>query len=461
MASTLTIADLASDPGLDTRIVSGDRGSERAVMWAHSCEMSDPTRWLGPHELLMTVGLCIPTGSQKQRAFIASLDDAGLAGIAIGDDDMAPHLTKALFAESEARNFPVLITGQDTPFAILGRTVAAANADRQTMDVLMLAKLYQVAGRRDADALRTGAQLSDLFGTTLTVVDDATGCVVIGPGVVASPGLRAHKLRTQRPTHLLLSPDARLNGFALVHLSQVLAVDAAGLLQDANDIARRGAEAFQAALAGSRSAMATWWGENSVAYRVFVTESGATATVSMALALAGLSAAVVETGGRTVVAVPSTDVAEAQRIAGAVGVRAGVSSEQRDLADLSGALSEAASEYDDPNASERLWSEFHGQSVSLLARSHSESMRIVETVLGPLAEENNRSSPLRSTLFCLLDNDLRWSDTARKLGLHRQSLIYRMEQVEKVTGRSVRRTRDLAELWLARSTWEQYAAGRR
>ncbi|WP_309081624.1 PucR family transcriptional regulator ligand-binding domain-containing protein [Zhihengliuella sp.] len=114
MAKSLTIRDLVASPVLGTRTHSGAAGLDRPVLWAHSCELKDPARWLQPHELLMTVGMCVPAGSDAQRAFIADLDDAGLAGIAIGDHGFAPPLTPALADESNARGFPVLLTEQQT-----------------------------------------------------------------------------------------------------------------------------------------------------------------------------------------------------------------------------------------------------------------------------------------------------------------------------------------------------------
>jgi purine catabolism regulator len=76
----LTIADLAATASLESRFLAGERGGDRRVMWAHSCEMPNPENWLGPHELLMTVGLCVPADADAQVSFIERLNDAGLAG---------------------------------------------------------------------------------------------------------------------------------------------------------------------------------------------------------------------------------------------------------------------------------------------------------------------------------------------------------------------------------------------
>ena len=81
---------------------------------------------------------------------------------------------------------------------------------------------------------------------------------------------------------------------------------------------------------------------------------------------------------------------------------------------------------------------------------------LIDSVLGPLAEEDARMSGLRTTLFAFLDNDLRWQTTAQQLGIHRQTLVYRLQQVESTTCRSVRTTKDIAEFWLARTAWAQF-----
>lgn len=46
--SVLTVGHLLSTASLGLHSVAGKAGLDRSVLWAHSCEMSDPTQWLGP-----------------------------------------------------------------------------------------------------------------------------------------------------------------------------------------------------------------------------------------------------------------------------------------------------------------------------------------------------------------------------------------------------------------------------
>ncbi|GAA3708111.1 PucR family transcriptional regulator [Zhihengliuella alba] len=463
MAKSLTIRDLVASPVLGTRTHSGAAGLDRPVLWAHSCELKDPARWLQPHELLMTVGMCVPAGSDAQRAFIADLDDAGLAGIAIGDHGFAPPLTPALADESNARGFPVLLTERQTPFVALSRMVASFGAEEQSMGVLRLAKLYNVAGRRGTAEKRSGRPLAELFSTKVTVVDDETSCVVIGDGTVAPASGRRHPLRTLRPTHLLLESEEFLDGLSMVHLSQVLEVDANELLQAAVDHVDRGEEVLTRSLASRMDAgraLTEHWGLERPGYRVMVTECDVAARVPLSLALTSSPAVCGQVDGRQVVAVPVAGVPDVRERLDELGLVVGASAVHHDEGDLGGAIEEAVSEYQFARARGQRWREFRGERLSLLGRSRSEREHIVQGVLGPLAGEDPKMTSLRETLFAFLDHDQNWNETAKAQNLHRQSVAYRMNRVEELTGRSVRRTQHLAEFWLARTAWEQYVVER-
>lgn len=458
MTSALTIADIISDSTLDTRIISGHGGLSREVSWAHSCEMPDPERWMRPGELLMTVGLCVPQGSKLQRKFIADLDDAGLAGITIGEDLLAPHLTKALFDESELRGFPVLATGHSIPFIAVSRMVALANADRHSRNALRLSRLYQAAARRDLPAKRTGLPLNSLFGTTIRVIDDKTSCVVIGSGAIEPHPHQVRPLRTLRPTTLLLENDKSLDSFAILHLSQVLTVDTNEILQSALEHSRTGTRALEQALTrrhGAIDSLQSRWGQPDSAYRIIATQSPVEERLPLALSLAGLGAAVTRVRGTQIIAAVSGEIDTIRSILAELSLIASVSSVHRETADIAGAAEEAISEFPTAQVRNESWHEFQGARVSLLGRSISEQRAIVTAVLGELAEFDPRNEPLRDTLFAFLDHNMKWNETAKVLNLHRQSVVYRLERVEEVTGRSVRKSKDLAEFYLARTAWQQ------
>ena len=98
-------------------------GQSRRTLGATVERWLTPPKWLGPHELLMTVGLCVPTVAEEQAAFVARLDDAGLAGMMIGDHAPGPMLSDAMFAEADRRDFPILLAGALISYAVVARHV--------------------------------------------------------------------------------------------------------------------------------------------------------------------------------------------------------------------------------------------------------------------------------------------------------------------------------------------------
>lgn len=411
----------------------------------------------------MTTGMCVPADAEAQRRFIAALDEAGLAGITIGDDGLAPPLTGAMMDESQRRGFPILRTGPNTPFVAIGRMVASSNSNKQTMDVLRLAKLYRIAAQRDPADRRSAAPLKKLFGTAITVVDEATGCVVIGEGHLGPVKARSHPLRTVRHARLILGEDSRLDALSLVHLSQVLEVDANEIFQSAMKNISESTATFENALAGrleARSALGNLWGGNHGGYRVMATACDVELRVQLALALATPDTLTTGKDGKQLTAVPESKFEQVKALFRELGLGAGASAVHFDPADLEAAVDEARSEFAAAGGNGGTFSEFRGERVSLLARSKSERGQIVKSVLGPLASDDARFAPLRETLFTFLDLNLHWNETAEALKLHRQSVVYRLDRVEQLTGRSVRRTKDLAELWLARTSWQSLEADR-
>ncbi|WP_314196253.1 helix-turn-helix domain-containing protein [uncultured Arthrobacter sp.] len=276
-------------------------------------------------------------------------------------------------------------------------------------------------------------------------------------------GTRSHPLRTLRNTRLFLGDDSRLDALSLVHLSQVLEVDANEILQSALKKISESTATFESALAGrleARSALGSLWAGDHWGYRVLTTVCQVELRVQLALALSSPATVTTSKGGKQLVAVPASEFEHAKALFQELDLPAGASAAHYDPGDLGAAVDEAFSEYAAAVASEDSFSEFRGERVSLLARSKSERAQIVKAVLGPLASDDARIASLRETLFTFLDHDLHWNETAETLKLHRQSVVYRLDRVEQLTGRSVRRTKDLAELWLARTSWESLEAER-
>jgi purine catabolism regulator len=71
-------------------------------------------------------------------------------------------------------------------------------------------------------------------------------------------------------------------------------------------------------------------------------------------------------------------------------------------------------------------------------------------VLGALlAYDAAHDSRLVQSLQVFLEENRSWQRAALRLIIHKQTLVYRMERVEQITGRKLDRIADVTELWLA------------
>lgn len=96
---------------------------------------------------------------------------------------------------------------------------------------------------------------------------------------------------------------------------------------------------------------------------------------------------------------------------------------------------------------------FYGELNDLGApgpRSVSELRSLVTRVLGPLIDhDRSAGTDLLASLDLFLRHDRSWVRTAEALGVHRQTLVYRLAQVERLTGQKATSSSGIATLWTA------------
>lgn len=463
-SKVMRIQDLLAMPSLGLELLSGEQGASREVLWAHSCELEHPEQWLGPHELLMTVGLCVPAGPAEQARFIERLDGAGLAGLIVGDHEPLPKLTKDLFEEAERRNFPVMFASDDVPYAVVARHVAAANSSQQILQVVVLSKMYRMtsaAGDRDPDVLLT--ELSNLLQIDLEITDPLTGLTV-----AASKNHRSvehldpelFKISQHRIGETTLSlyeyANEYLDSFLLVHLLQILDVLVERSATVRAQKVAESTETLAKILADERTTQFEAFLRDypeADGYRIVISSEQDEERLARAAVITEIPAFVGRGASHTVALVAEALLPEFRNLVMKTRVGCGVSSVFNDYRDIRIAVDEATRVFHSIRDSEDFWNEFEGSTVALFVRSRHESDEIIGTVLGPLADDTASMLKLRETLFAFLDHDRHWQKTADSLNIHRQTLSYRLNRIEEETGLRLNRTADLSAVWIAYQAW--------
>jgi DNA-binding PucR family transcriptional regulator len=112
----LTVREVLGDVGVE--VLAGEANLDVPVRWVHISELPDPTPWLSGGELLLTTGLALDT-PKRQREFIDTLADHGLAGVGIGTGFTHETVPAALIEAANERGFPLFEVPYELPFIAL------------------------------------------------------------------------------------------------------------------------------------------------------------------------------------------------------------------------------------------------------------------------------------------------------------------------------------------------------
>jgi PucR family transcriptional regulator, purine catabolism regulatory protein len=466
----LTVRDIAALPGLELGLSAGGAGLDNPIRWVHVSELADPTPWLEGGELLITTGLGLGDLSRPQREYARRLAEHGLAGLAFGVGFGWAEPPAALVEESERLGFPVLTVPYEVPFIALTKAISSRLANEQLARVERALSVHE----RLAEAVLEGrgvrallAILGDHVGCSLALVDEHGRVVgerhatrlescdhvlelpVVADGEIAL--LRAGKPRGELGEYdrLVLHHGQTALAFELSRRHAVSAAElrlAGDLLEDLEhdrlderEIARRiGAFGLDP--------------QQPYAALLAVAPNGSAETLRAAAAqeLDGRGTAYLSAARRDraafLVATPHEEdaLAIAQALVEATaGARVGVGRPSTGRG-LGRSLLEARTALDAVDAPIASYHDLG--SLELLLSLPSASLEaFVARVLGPAAA----NAWLLESLAALLDTGCRWSEAAARLGVHRHTLRYRMEQLRKQTGRHPDDPAQRMELWLA------------
>lgn len=490
MEQNLQIADLLDMDAAGTHLIAGAGGIERRVLWAHSCELPDPYRWLGPNELLMTVGLCIPANPHDQVLLIRQLANAGLAGMAIGDDQMAPPLDPVMLAEADSLDFPLMIT-RGVPFASIGRMVAAANSNTQTQQVLTLSRLYQIILEPHEERDGFMKDLGRVFHVHLCCIDRVTGATLLPGGLqptedelheigvmeqvatvdrhrrigaLRDNSVSVWQINARRGAVLLVDEGqgSMLDSFTLVHLSRAVAVEADRRADMALAIAARGRQILNDAYSGevSTARLEREAEDHGFPMNEFYAVVAPPENAEMLMEALSMSSVLHASSVRNdylISLISGNELGRAIEVLGFHGIRAGISNSFAQISEVREAALRAQWAYESIGSGAKKIISYDEATFSITPRTESEAHEVIERVLGPLGEIGSGApTPLIETLCVYLDEDRNWKATSGALGIHRQTLAYRLTRIEKLTGRSLKSTRDLAEFWVARIALKQH-----
>jgi len=484
--SNLTIGDLVAMRQLACSVVAGAAGAGRTVVWAHVCELPDPWNWLSADDLLLTTGMSLPAAADGQTQFIRRLSEAGLAGIAIGDDLQAPPLTPDMLSEADDLSFPVLSVGHATPFAAIGRTVAIAAQSVQVSRIARLSRLYDATQAAPEDETSLLDRLSAELGHQLHVIDVELGSEVLhdahpldaelvdqlrsrvgdrldrlpprmaietGAGTTAT----AFPLATHRKCMLVAAgnTDLEVDAFVLLHAQSLVGVEVERVTRERERTDTVRAELLEHMITGSISADAATprlghLGLADTDWCVIGFDAPHLQTARTLIGDRGFPYLSCSAGEEGYLMVPSADADLAADLLDHHIDSMGMSARNATTGRVPDSVRQARWALQAARAAGGGLAEYSTAAPLFLPRTLTEAHFATRAVLGKVIDYDAANhSDLVETLDVFLSMDRNWSATAEKLVIHRQTLGYRLRKIEGLTGRRMKSSADIADFWMA------------
>jgi purine catabolism regulator len=155
-----TVTTLTRSLGHHLRPARGFTVTPDEITAVHISDLPDPGGYLSGGELLLTTGLSLPADRRDCEGYVARLVEAGVSALALGLGPVHDEVPTSLSEACHARGLTLLVVPEPTPFLTVTRAYWDAVSDstaRQLQDMLGLQRgLVDAAASEDAaGVLRT------------------------------------------------------------------------------------------------------------------------------------------------------------------------------------------------------------------------------------------------------------------------------------------------------------------
>lgn len=493
----VTVSDVAALPGLGLRVVAGTRGLSRLVRIVHTSEIDDPTPWLRGGELLLTTGMRIDDPAAF-TGYVERLAAAKVAGIGFGTGVGYHEVPGQLVQAADRLGLPVLEVPYDAPYVAISEAVASRLAEEQrTIAERAYAAQQELAGRAAQAGPWNGimpclAKLLDCWclvvgqdDTVLSAVPDVAAKRLgeverelghvrrLGPqaaGSAAGPArslwIRPLAVGSEVYGHLITGKDQPFGAFDRMVLGFAVSLLSLELsrAQSVDEAERR----FRSELAGMLLSGQIGSGTGQAAMRAWglrpetlwvcacLAPPGRADALAQLIGeagrLPGTVCAAVDERELTALAAGQEEAAALVEQAASAGLVTGVSA-QASVARLPAAAREArlAAQVATAEGIGQAWfEELDTYRVLLGSQDPNVLSAFTNRVLGALDQhDRDARGELVRSLEAFLRHGGRWDPAAADLGVHRNTLRYRIRQVEQLTGRRLTAADASTEFWLA------------
>ncbi len=467
----LTVQNLLDIDVLKLQAVAGPAGTGRMITWAHAVDLPDPWRWISPGDLVMTTGLGIPAGADDQVGWLEQLVQSNASALVVAPRDDAPALSGKLLEAADRLMFPVLQASFELEFNKLSHHVieSVLQAQRERFNATeRLFQTYAEALRKESDMAGRLSILAATLDLGLEIEDAVSGATI-----VESQSRR--KQLPERVERIPIAGRARANlviarkgertlddPILVRSLVGLLGVELERLMINRDQQRDEGARLLRSLLDNEaeftlarpileqRGLVGTL-----VSLAIKPGDDGPWGPAELHQAPALHQAPPLLLGDKGLLLAISVDdrnLFEALRSSLGAGTVIGISGPIATATGFNESVRQARLALTQAQDMDALMLRYGEVETGLIMapKSLAEARALVGRYLGPLIEhDRTQGAALLTTLQAFLDNDGNWKATAFDLGIHRQTLVYRLKLVEQLTGIKPTTTQGIARFWIA------------
>jgi purine catabolism regulator len=503
----VTVRDIVSIAGMPLRLLAGEEAADRPIRWVHASELEDPTPWLKGGELILTTGMGVGTTAAAQRAYVARLVEAGVAGLGFGLGFGHGRTPRPLVTAAARARFPLFEVPYPVPFiaiteAIFTRLVAeqyetlqrAVEAEHVLTRAVLEGRGVEGIAASLAEVTGAWALLLDLHGTTLAATSRAAsmrrGAVWEALRGSRPDGASFSLTLVERGHHVWVRPvgaRGRVEAFLAVgkpqqpsgfdrilagHALSLVAIELAKSRAVADEKRRLQGDFFDRLTQGevtsaeARRGLARFGFAGDAPVQVLAVEAvdgdvhvDALADAATDHCSRASSAFLVSADAAGVhVLLPSSPAPDLPALVAALRDRAGA--DVRIGAGSPVAADDVARSLREARYALQVcrlegWAQAGFDDLGtyrlLLSMADPDALRaFADAMLGTLDRyDAEHGGELVPSLQAFLEHNARWETAAARLYVHRHTLRYRMRKVEELTGRDLGSSFDRMEFWLA------------
>jgi PucR family transcriptional regulator, purine catabolism regulatory protein len=496
----LRVRELARDEAFGVSLIAGREGADAEIRSAHASDLPHPGRYVFPGELVLTNGLWLD--STLPETWVREIAEAGAVGMGFGLTAAWPAPPDDLTAHCDESGFPLLAVPEDVSFAAISQHVFSRGADSRDAalrrQLQRQRRLVQAAmgPDRHADLLAVLAQETELRGGFVSPAGEVLACSVRSvPSEIAlaaaqsaldrrlprvlgdtwtafgEPGGGVHSTLVVQEAISSIDDEARLLLEQLIAFAGFADARADGealarrrLTEEL--IARLRTEHLASAELDSRLAAI---GLDPTRDILVVCSTADRQRLAIAAAHVGVTYAVASVEDAVLLLIEDPQgttpklLQDALRRLGSADTALGVAGPANDAgglrAAIAGALMAQRASASEPGQVLRTVDDVASAPILMTMLDPTAVTAYRNAVLGHVLDWDERhGTDLQHTLRVFLGTGGRWQAAAEALHIHHNTLRYRLDRVEQLTGRKLNVTADRVDLFLALASDDVSAA---